>query len=969
MLKPGNIYAVDFSINLIGWLAEQLTAGESRDLSRTAVVFPGKRPGFYLKRAISQRIRREFVPPAIFQTTDFVRYLHGLSGRIVAPLSHVDAAWLIYELSAANGLLREEHVSFDRFFPWGVRLSAIFDELDAELVSRERLESVRSQIASLYPGYMNAIWDNISRLRELFAAELRRIGRLTEGVIMREVAENIDQLMDPIRDRFDHIVFAGHFAMRESVKRVVVELMRAGLASMVWHTDSVEWSPFAEIVKETGIEPISVDAGETSPRIELHEVFDVHSEVLTARELLEEHGLRPSARPDEIAVVLPKEDVLMPLVHEAIAPLRTKFNISMGYPFKRTPFYALIKSIFRTQGTRREDGAYHSTDYLDLVLHPYIKNIQVDGDAAPVRIALHRLQDMLLSSGRRFISLEELEGQFGGIEEALTSADYGEMVENVVGVIKEIHNVFLRGFENVSRIRDVVEAIYRAIDMLMTSGPVIKYPLSGEFISALMEELHQLENSMFIDAPLDSPTVFSFMLSRLGGIRVPFEGTPLSGLQILGLLETRGLNFKKVIVLDVNEGILPSVEPEDALMPVPVRRWLGLPDYTHQEEVYKYHFFRLIRGARNVHLIYRVQEEFIRSRFVEEIVWEKELESGTLGALKPNRPASFRVMPPTREPFRVEKDERYFDALNDRTFSATAIDTYMNCPLRFYLKYVLNLKEPDAIQSDIEATTIGTIVHNVLADFYTRAFPNGAIDWDREGLDLLLNEVIDDHFNRNFPEIRGETFILKRLVQIRLERLLRAERSNTPSGVFRLLAIERVFRGELELPSGRRVGLKGIFDRIDLDTQSGTIRIIDYKTGGTKKPVLRNLPEIGEFDRPTLRKVLKSVQLPLYMHLYRLNHDVEWERLNAALYSVKDARLNFLFNESKVEEGGKTFLMENVFLPAIQFLLSEIFDDSVPIVADDSDSSFCNSCPFRLVCRNRGISGVSGVDVRGQAGR
>ncbi len=968
MIEKGRIYLVPFHVNLVNWLANQLKITNSRDMSGTAVVFPGKRPSWFLKKAISSRLRSEFIPPATFQSVEFYRFLHELIRPSTSPISQVDVAWLIYRLGRRSGLIPRPE-GFDQFFFWGLKFADMFDELDAELVSDDQLAEVKDAMACDSPHFLQSVWQHVPELRNMLEAELRALNRITEGLMMRNVAENLDEIIPKVADRFEIVVFAGHFALRKSELRVVKRFLQEGVGAAVLHVDDMEkWPPIKKFIAEVGQPVVAVKASPTAPKIQLHETLNTHAEAIRVFQLLSAQGSRAKTPPPgDTAVVLPSESALMPLIHEAISPLGVQFNISMGYPFKRTPFFALIKSIFKAQETRREDGAYHAPDYLNLLLHPYIKNILIGGESAPLRIALHHIQDVVIGKGWRFIKIENIEDSnlAAEITAILSAAGYPELAEQVNETVRKIHEVFFRAFEDVSTVADATVALHNAIDMLLNSAPVKSYPLSGEFLSAMIDALHELENGLFVHEPLGRSSVFSFLLNRFAGLRVPFEGTPLSGLQVLGLLETRALNFQNVIVMDVNEGVLPSVEMEDPLLPMTLRRKLGLPDHRSREMVFKYHFFRLINGARNVHLLYRKGDGLIRSRFIEKLVWERELKERRIGAFEPEKASAFRLSVQPRRTFRIEKDDFYFRTLENREFSATAIDTYINCPLRFYLKYVMNLKEPGEIRTDVESNIIGSVIHEILADFYRKAFGIGKlIDWDREGLEGLLEAIIDEKFDAHFPEIRGDVFIIQELTKIRLSRFIEKESDSTPSGVYRLIHVEKKFRGEIEMESGLKVRLQGTFDRVDFDIQGHEFRIIDYKTGQTKMPG-KELEEVVKFDRQFLKKGIKSLQLPLYIYLFRWNRgDVSWKELNAGLYSVPKAQFDTIFRDGRELREEK---MENFFIPALKFVLAEIFDPGVPIEADESEPFYCRSCPYREICKNRvdvSFSGASSDDGR-----
>ncbi len=269
----------------------------------------------------------------------------------------------------------------------------------------------------------------------------------------------------------------------------------------------------------------------------------------------------------------------------------------------------------------------------------------------------------------------------------------------------------------------------------------------------------------------------------------------------------------------------------------------------------------------------------------------------------------------------------------------------------------MNLKETGKAAPNVETSTIGTIAHRTLAQLYNEKFvaTGGMVDWDIPGIEERLDELIDEHFRREFSEMRGEIFILKELLRMRLKRFLENERRETQSMVYRIIGVEKKFTAKLDISDELSVELEGWMDRIDQDIHSGTFRIIDYKIGNPKQPSYpREISSLFEErpDREKIKKVVKSVQLPLYLYLFSRNTGISWERLNAGLYRIKEARLQYLF-PSSFEPSEKSELMERFFIPSLRYIISEMFDSETVISPDESDERYCRVCPYRHICANR----------------
>jgi len=420
--------------------------------------------------------------------------------------------------------------------------------------------------------------------------------------------------------------------------------------------------------------------------------------------------------------------------------------------------------------------------------------------------------------------------------------------------------------------------------------------------------------------------LFKVLQERLSSQMVAFSGSPLRGLQILGLFETRALNFKNVIVVDVNEGFLPSLNIYEPLIPREVMIKLNLDRLELEEEIQRYGFMRLISAAQNVHLIYQQNKDRTRSRFLEELIWEKEERSGSIGAVGIVRGA-FEVS--------VEKKQRVIpktafmvNFLKSFKFSASSINTYLQNPYLFYCRYVLGLKITDDLLDDPENRHIGIFIHDLLQEAF-RGF-------------VGKKPVLDAHFRKYFQKIygsrfaavfgkagRSDTFLMETVLKTRLGRFLDQEALRCETDVKRVLYVERRFEDVISL-SGTQVHLTYRVDRVD-EMTDGTILILDYKTG-SQDPKPKGLSDNVTLTREYIRDHVKSFQMPLYVHYLR--RQFPGCPVNSVLYHLRTMGVEKFLGEAQMKDVDK-FL--DGYFKALDFIMAEIYNLEIPFIDDPVD--------------------------------
>ena len=949
----GRIIEIPFSHNLVEFVAEKLLEGnDGHDLSASCVVFPHKRPVFYLRRVLAERLRSAFFPPQMFSMDEFVAFLHAKTTPGRTPIKRLDNVYLLFKIvtEIADGPWQKAAATFNQFLPWGLKLARVIDELDTELVRNERLKGLE-QIEHWEPEISvkaGHLMHHLSCIRQKFHAMLDEHRLTTRGVDYANSAKSVEEGNGT---SFSAIYFAGLFAMTKAEKVVIRHFLKTPQGNLVRQNDGTEWEPFQEMdiwaKKQSGVEVLRVEGNPQSqhsrtamPEVSLHSAFNTHSEVVGLKDII----LKEKALYEKTAIILPEPEPLIPLLSEVMTSLSADYNISMGYPASRTPVYALLELFMNLQQNKR-GNAYYLKDYLSLLMHPYIKNIRHAAvEPAHTRILIHSVEMVLSSQGKTFLALDEIEKMQGIFEQAARMVEGQTSTRSFEDVLLLIHKTFIRKIAAVKTLANLASCFEEILSFILRNSSAAHYPFSGEFFHSFFQLLDNIKNSLLRDEAFSNPRdLFGLFRQITQGVRISFQGIPLKGLQILGLLETRCLSFERVFLLDANEGILPSVMSEDSLLPLSLRGALELPLHYHEEEIYRYHFHHLISSGQKVHIFYRQTEDKFRSRFIEKLIWEKEKSAHRLGLLEAS-PIELNVsLSPTAQ-FKIDKGPEILALLSKMRFSVSGLNSYLKCPAKFYFTYVLGLREKERISEELDLTKAGEVLHEVLKQLYQPFEGRGTLgEAEYAALEKSLPQVMDKVFSDKLGESRGENYLLKKMALIRLKRYLESERDNSV-GKINVVSVEKSLSCSLQIKDGTMVQLEGRTDRID--RYGKEYMIIDYKSGrDLKKHSFGTFGRVFN-SRDEMKENIKSLQLPLYTLIYQRAEHLPHEEVNAKLISLRTAKEALLFN---AEIDRKEFL-ENVFLPTIKNLICEIFNPDLPFISDDSHEEVCQYCPFPTFC-------------------
>ncbi|MFP5258044.1 MAG: PD-(D/E)XK nuclease family protein, partial [Acidobacteriota bacterium] len=912
-MKP--VHIVPWTEEFFAALAERLLAATGGDFRDVLVLFPLRRAARHLcdRLADLPGLAKPLLLPEIAAIGEWTTSL----GATYAPappvmLDALDRVAILHDI--AVGLAAEAPgegefpTDISQFFPWGLELAELMEELLRQGVPGRDLAHMDSQVlapAAALLARLGAIHD---RYRERLAAE----GLGTPGLCAALAAEHAPNIAAALAGR--RIFACGFAVLSGAEKKLFHTLWKKDLLELIWHADPAladggrsvhfacrehqrlltQWKARATVISggkarklRAKADParatlmLDADAANlSSKKLRFFEAHDLHAQLKVL-----ETCLADAPDLDSTAIVLPDTGLLSPVLH--ILPQKD-VNISMGYPLARSALARLLETILTLQETRLAAGRYHWRELVALLRHPYLKMLRL-GPEEPLRAVFHGLEAAIRQGGAY---VDPFALPLPGGDDAPPSSEALELAKRAL-------TVCLTAFDAVDTPRALGNALTGLAELLLdpehAGDAWERFLIDAECLFRLATGIiPALTAGRLADASLPTSTLFALARRLLADERAPFEAEPLTGLQVMGVLETRLLSFKRVFVLDAVEDKIPGAPRYDALLPDTLRRLLDLPDSRERDLVAAYNLYRLFFGAEEITVLYRTgatgtglfEDRPSRSRFVEQLVWEEEKRLGRV--LAPGEaPVSIVRLPPcpipkadASVPVTPAVAERLAAYLAGNRLSATFFDAYLACPLRFFYRYLSPLAPLAEVNEEGDRAAVGEVVHQVLKDYFTPFLGR-----DIDGADLDPGDLADLYESRLRASLAftalppdGQLLLL-RAGRARLAEAAAATPRTVPLG------LETELVASLEV-DGRSYPLAGRADRIDR-REDGVV-ILDYKTGGFFAPKntfwsdealwsrISAASGLGPEDPELLELVAKrlgSIQLPLYCWLHAVSRN------------------------------------------------------------------------------------------------
>lgn len=930
-------------------------------------VFPNRRAAMFFRKYLAEITSKPLFSPEVLTIQELFASL--------STYRQADRIEMLVALYKHFKRISGSDESFDDFIFWGEMLLNDFDEVDKYLVDAEQLfvnvhdfRLLDDDLTHLDENQIEAMrrfWDNFMPvegnntkekfhetwkiLLDLYTSlrdELHKKNIAYEGMIFREVAEKA------LKDDFEFandksFIFVGFNLLSPSETTLFNCLKQKGFADFYWDYDSPlvhdDNNRASFRVKDNlqlfpSKHQLEITEDNIKSKIEL---IGVPSGVGQAKhisniitDLIDKGEIENPNEAINTAIVLPDENLLIPTLY-SIPKEIGKINVTMGYSLSHSSIAGLVEHISLLQQNQRkwnnEVAFYHR--YVKAILnHPLI--------ILSAKQKADELKEHILKHNRVVVPVSEI------TEDPL---------------LKLIFTPITKWSEISSYLQVILSYLYNTLTEIKHSDDDLKEnsinhsDLEREFIVQYYKTITSLGDRLKGVDVMSVDTYFRLLRKLARGISVPFSGEPLSGLQIMGVLETRTLDFDNLIILSMNEGVFPIKKATNSFIPFTLRKGFALPTYEFQDSTYAYHFYRMISRAKNIYMLYDTRTEGMQTGEVSRYFYQLKYLYNSLFDIS-EKVVTYDVSAPSITPVSVEKTPEVMKLLNqfraggDKSLSASYINNYIDCPLKFYFTALENLSEESDVQESVEADVFGTIFHRLMEVIYKRFYN---IDVTPNALtaiinnDAYLNEVLETAFSKyyfkdegNPRKLQGQYYLIGEILKSYVKQTLKVDIKSTP---FRYIGSEYRFNTTYKVNEQLAVNFKGSIDRID--NIGDSVRIIDYKTG-TGETKFKDIQQL--FDSTKDKRPYQILQVFVYGLFFLMqNPDI---KLSPAVYYLRSIFNDF---DPKITMDKVPVNDLNSCLPEFKEkfdeVVKDIFNLSVPFTQTQNNKN-CRWCSFKDLC-------------------
>jgi len=939
-------------------LIEQIISNYEEHLQDVCIVLPNRRAGLYLKKYLSQKLKKVIWSPLIFSIEDFVCHITGL--EIADQITLLFDLFSIYKKAEGKNAQ-----SFDEFMNWASVLLNDYNDSDINLADTEKLFQYLNEAKAINlwnpenpsltdheKSYLD-FFNSLGKYYKSFTDLLLEKNCGYQGLIYKKASEKIDDFITT--STFHKIIFAGFNALTLSEEKIIKTLLHSGKAEIYWDTDNYylenkmyeagdfirkyrnEWglkefnwieNNYATSEKNiiiTGI-PLNIGQAELAGQI----ISEMKSDV---------------ANSENTALVLADENLLIPVLY-SIPETVKDINITMGYPLSNSTVHSLFMNLFTLHENSKKYSSnitqrFYQKDILNLFNHPYFRIISnKDKKSAWLTGFLESVK----RSNRIFYKSSEITSQ---LKDPAISAlfsysdnDPSTLLSSFSSLIGLIRDTLISGKKKEKQNSDIdIEYLFH--------------------YSVIITKVQNLINEYGLIH--DIKTLRKIFSGFAETATIPFYGEPLKGLQIMGMLETRALDFDNIILLSVNENILPAGKFSNTFVPYDIRKEMNLSTYRQKESIFAYHFYRLLQRAKNIHIIYNTESDSFgsgeKSRFITQICEELPKYNNKIN-IQQKIIIQSSSLAQKNDTIIVEKTKEILndiESLAEKGFSPSALNTYISCSLKFYFQYIEKIEETEETAETIDAATLGSVVHFVLHELYNEFTGKNITIPDIKKMFGHVETLVKKGFKEYYPDGDievGKNLLISKVAIKFISNFLQSEIKfiedlNKSNKTLAIVKLEEYSESSVNAKTHNGkvipVKIKGFIDRVDKVGE--TLRIIDYKTGIVKKEELKFESWEDLFNNTTLSK---SLQLLIYAFLY--NKKFSLNDLSAGIISFRSLSKGFL----PVVYPGSS---DNIIDPSafakveeiLETLIESIFSKDNAFKQTD-DPAICKNCAYNLIC-------------------
>ena len=890
----------------------------TKSFENVVFVLPSQRAKVFVKQTFKDKISVGFLPEML----NIEQFIHQISG-----VQKADSIQLLFHFYTIYKSVEEKPDSFDVFSSWAITVLQDFNEIDQHLINTKDIFNYLRDIERLRKWSVKGtfketelIKDHYSFLEKLniyynaFYQFLINENIGYQGLMYREASKKIDTFLEKNKDK--KIFFIGFNALNTAEELLFQKVLGYGNSEIYWDIDEAFYNSnhqAGKFIRKYKKNWNYYDKNEiktlgntfSSPKkIQVIGAAKNNTQIKYIGEILEENASFKNT-----ALVL-ADETLLPITLNSLPKNINAINITMGYPLKDIPTTSLLFSIFQL---------FISQDKLQKnnVNEFYYKDV--------IRFFKHQSIYGLINNVDDFTAEIARENQTFINEKQLSNFLNSQTLE--------IKNVILSLFKPFDSVTNFMDRVLNLINILKEEINALEKEYLFRFHTAFTQlKTLQGEFNYFTDLK----TLSQFFRQLIASENLSFQGEPLKGLQLMGMLETRVLDFENIILASANEGVLPASSQQNSFIPFDVKIEFGLPTYREKDAIFSYHFFRLIQRAKNVFILYNTEHDVFgsgeKSRFVTQL---EMMRTDIVQKL-----VSPKVVTQKTELKKIAKNEMVFNRLKEIAksgFSPSSLTNYLYNPVAFYKQKILQIKEFDNVEETVAFNTLGTVVHETLDELYKPFIGKFlTVDIILE-MEKIAKDLVVKHFKIHFKNgdiSTGKNRLIFEVANrfvtnfLTLEKELVSDKNNQ----LKIIATEENLSAEIHIDGiDFPIKLHGNVDRVD--ELNGEIRIIDYKSGMVKASELKVL----DFEQLREKEQHKAIQVLLYAYLYSKNKKFDFSKnLKAGIYSFKNLNQGFLaINFSSNYRKPDTIIPEeklNDFIEELKTYVKEIYNPETDFI-------------------------------------
>ncbi|MBN1185994.1 MAG: PD-(D/E)XK nuclease family protein [Bacteroidales bacterium] len=941
-------------------VSEHIYKTHANILEDCLLVFPNRRAAIFLTQYLGKILEKPIWMPRMTTINEFITE--------TGNMQVADDLLLNFDLHKIYNKVKKSNESFDEFYSWGEILLSDFDDIDKYLINphdlfqnlaslkeienkfdfltEEQIKIITTFWKSFDPEkYSNQqkdfieIWEVLEQIYIEFNILLNEKHLAYEGMVFRKVAEKIKS-GNHLGIPYKKVFFVGFNALNKCEDIIFHYLKKEGLAEFYWDYDQYyltnEYHEAGTFIREN----IKKYPSPLSPDLFINLTGDKNIEVISCAShtgmvksagniLVEISQNNPKKDYISTAIVLADESMLIPALH-AIPDAIDKVNITMGFPFAQSPVYGFLEMLFNLQKTMRivrgEQCFYHQ-HVIEVIDHQLIHEKTTRS---------REIKNSIIQNNRIYIPAKEFQND------------------------SILNKIFIPMDKTPEMGRYLLEITLLLLENTLEENT--NNQLMHEFLYFLYTGINRLDEIIRDqNTELSKETYIRILRQIVKSIKIPFTGEPLAGLQIMGILETRALDFENLIMLSVNEGIIPKASQTPSFIPHNLRKAFGLTALDHQDSIYAFHFYRLLQRAKNVTLLYNSSAEGVKSGEMSRFIYQLKYEP----AFKINESTiTYNLVINPNPPIVIEKNKEIMEVLNQYTelsqgkkyLSPSAINTFLDCSLKFYFNYIAGLEEAETITEEVDAPVFGNIFHR-LANLVYKSFNNKLIykddlislGKDKEKINQLILQAYSDEYFKipvtDEQELAGRNILIKEVLAKYIHQLLQIDTNYTP---LEIVAMEDSYTMNLPVNVNNNtinIQLGGKIDRVD--KVNGITRIIDYKTGNDKRS-FKQLADLFHYGDKNRNKA--AFQLGLYSLLYQAKTG-DNSPLQPGLYLVKKFfEDNFDYRITQDKEPIEDFNnLKEEFIQHLTEILVHLFNPHTDFKQTE-EVKFCEYCAYSGIC-------------------